>query len=372
MTEPAVAFVSSHARRGGAERYLRVLLRELGSEWTAGVVCLEDGPLVDDLRSDGVEPHVIEVGRRARDVARGGVLLGRLLRRLGADAVHANGFKAAVACALRPGLSRPPLVWVKHDFTGDGVVAAALALRCRRVIAVSEAVAETFRGPLRGRLSVVHNGLPPIAADRTRGRRLVLEALGAPESTPVVGLIGRLDRDKGQEELAAVLPDVVRRRPGTRVAFIGPDNPRRPEYVRGLREQLANDGLTDAVSFLGYRADALELMSGCDVVVIPSVLGERGLGREGFGYVGLEAFAVGTPVVGYSDGALRETLGDCALLVPPGDRAAFGEAVVRVLEDSGLRERLVECGRARLRGRFSLDEMVARMKDEYRTAAKAD
>ena len=372
MTEPAVAFVSSHARRGGAERYLRLLLRELGPAWRCGVVCLEDGPLVDDLRDDGIEPQVINVGRRGRDLAGAGVRLGKLLRRLGADAVHANGVKAALACALEPQLSRPPLVWVKHDFSFDGVVAAAVALRCRRVVAVSEAVAETFPGALRRRVSVVHNGLPPIAADRPRGRRLLFEALGAPESAPVIGLVGRLDRDKGQEELAAVLPEVVRRRPGTRVAFIGPDNPHRPEYVRDLRQRLARDGVADAVSFLGYREDAVELMSGCDVVVVPSVVGERGRGREGFGYVGLEAFAVGTPVVGYADGALRETLADCALLVPPGDRAALGDALVCVLEDSDVRSRLVECGRARLEGRFSLDGMVARMKDEYRAAAKAN
>ncbi|HEU6446614.1 MAG TPA: glycosyltransferase family 4 protein, partial [Gaiellaceae bacterium] len=251
MTEPRVAFVSSHARRGGAERYLRQLLRELGPEWSCGVVCLEHGPLVEDLRADGIEVSVSDVGRRGRDLARAGVRLGRLVRSLGTEVVHANGVKAALACALDPRLSRPPLVWVKHDFSWDGIVAAAVALRSRRVVAVSEAVAETFPGPLRRRVSVVHNGLPPIAADRPRGRRLVLEALGAPESAPVVALVGRLDRDKGHEELLAALPEVVRRRPGTRVAFIGADNPRRPEYAGGLREQLERDGLADAVSFLG-------------------------------------------------------------------------------------------------------------------------
>jgi glycosyltransferase involved in cell wall biosynthesis len=370
VNAPAVAFVSSHARQGGAERYLRLLLRELGPEWSCGVVCLEDGPLVEDLHRDGMEPHVIEVGPRIRDVARAGVQLRRLVRRLGADVVHANGLKAAVACVLPPGRSQPPLVWVKHDFTGDGLVASAIALRCRRVVAVSDAVGKTFPGPLRGRLSIIPNGLPPITADRSRGRRLLCAALGASEGVAIVGLVGRLDRDKGQHELAAVLADVIECCPAIRVAFIGPENPRRPDYVRAIRERLAQDGVADAVSFLGYREDAIELMAGCDVVVIPSGPGERGRGREGFGFVGLEAFAVGTPVVGYADGALHETLGDCALLVAPGDRDALAAAIVRVLEDSSLRARLVGCGRSRLEGRFSLDQMVAGLKDEYRAAAK--
>jgi glycosyltransferase involved in cell wall biosynthesis len=367
---PAVAFVSSHARRGGSERYLRLLLRELEPEWICGVVCLEDGPLIEDLRGDGVEPHVIEVGPRMRDVARAGLQLRRLIRRLRADVVHANGFKAAVACGLDPAPWRPPLIWVKHDFTGDGFQASALALRCRRIVCVSNAVGERFPRALRGRLRIIHNGLPPIKADRSAGRQLLLGALGAPEADVIVGLVGRLDRDKGQHELAAILPGVIERCPRLHVAFIGPDNPRRPDYVRAVRETLVRDGVEDAVSFLGYREDARELMAGCDLVVIPSGRGERGLGREGFGFVGLEAFAVGTPVVGYADGALNEILGECAVLVPPGDRDALAGAIVRVLDDRSLRARLVQCGRSRVNGRFSLDQMVAGLKDEYQAAAK--
>ena len=55
------------------------------------------------------------------------------------------------------------------------------------------------------------------------------------------------------------------------------------------------------------------------------------MGREGFPYVGLEAMAVGTPVVGYEHGGLPEMLGDCGLLVSPGDRNALGEAILHLL-----------------------------------------
>ena len=166
-----------------------------------------------------------------------------------------------------------------------------------------------------------------------------------------------------------MLPEVVRRVPDVQVALVGAESSTRPEYVAELRAALAREGLTDAVSFLGFREDALELISGFDVVVVPSVPDERGFGREGFGYVGLEGFAVGTPVVAYDDGALRETLGDCALLVPAGDRAALADALVRVLDDAALRARLVGCGRERLEGRFSVETMVEAMKAQYLRAA---
>ena len=263
-----------------------------------------------------------------------------------------------------------PVVWVKHDFSWDGRLARVIARGCRAVVGVSAAVVETFgSGSADGKISVVHNGLPAVKSDRERGRRLVAEALEL-EPTAVIGLVGRLEWGKGQHELVAVLPEVRRRVPDVRVALVGDENPKQPEYVAELRSAVARDGLIDAVTFLGYRQDALELMSGFDVVVVPSVSDERGFGREGFGFVGLEAFAVGTPVVAYEDGALGETLGECAVLVPPGDRAALADALVRVLEDAGLRERLVGCGRKRLESRFSVETMVEAMKERYRAVAR--
>ena len=58
----------------------------------------------------------------------------------------------------------------------------------------------------------------------------------------------------------------------------------------------------------------MELIAGSDVLVIPTVA------REGFGIVGLEALAVRTPVVCYAHGGLPEQIGECGVLVLPGDR----------------------------------------------------
>jgi glycosyltransferase involved in cell wall biosynthesis len=365
-------FVSSHARLGGSERYLETLIERLGPEWLSGVVWLEDGPAIERLRSRGVATEVVPTGRRAVAAVSSALKLRRLLRRARPAVVHANGVKAALVSVLATRGTGMPVVWVKHDFSWDGRLARMIARRCRAVVGVSAAVVETFGSEgFDGKISVVHNGLPAVKPDRERGRRLVAEALEL-EPTAVIGLVGRLEPAKGQHELVAVLPEVLRRVPNVKVALVGDENHRRPEYVAELRSAVAREGLFDAVTFLGFRPDALELMSGFDVVVVPSVTDERGFGREGFGYVGLEAFAVGTPVVAYEDGALRETLGDCALLVPAGDRAALADALVRVLEDPRLRERLVGCGRERLEGQFSLETMVEAMKEHYRQAAGTD
>src|SRR5438093_1236728 len=152
----------------------------------------------------------------------------------------------------------------------------------------SRAVTETFRGRWRHKVDVVHNGLPELTVDGDQGRGKLVSALGE-GAEDVVSLVARVDPTKGHRELIAVLPELLARRPGLRVAFIGDEHFPHLEFAQELRRELAARGLEDAVVFLGFRADALELIAGSDLVVIPSTVEKRGLGREGFPYVGLEA-----------------------------------------------------------------------------------
>ena len=75
---------------------------------------------------------------------------------------------------------------------------------------------------------------------------------------------------------------------------------------------------------------------------------------EGFGLTALEALAAGTPVVGYRAGAVAEVVGEAGLLVDEQDAGALGDALVTLLADEGLRDRLAERAKPRA-ARFSWD-----------------
>lgn len=365
----AVTFVSSHARLGGEENYLLRLLGELGPDWIRNVICLEEAPFVERLRAEEIPTEVIPTSARLPGILKSARELRRALRRARPDVVHANGVKAAVVCAAAMVGLGIPLIWLKHDFSWDGWLARAVARRSTEVVGVSEAVTETFRGSALRKVHVVHNGLPPLDVDRESGRRRLLDALGEPRPDAVVSLVARIDPNKGHREVIAILPQLRAHVPGLRLAFIGDEHFPHLEFAEGLRGELAAGGLEDAATFTGFRDDAVELIAGSDLVVLPSTIDERsGMGREGFPYVGLEAMAVGTPVVGYAHGGLPEMLADCGRLVPAGDRDALREAILELLRDPALRERLAECGRERVRTSFSLERMVAAMKERYREA----
>jgi alpha-1,3-rhamnosyl/mannosyltransferase len=89
------------------------------------------------------------------------------------------------------------------------------------------------------------------------------------------------------------------------------------------------------VELSGPAADAelAALYAGATALILPSLL-------EGFGLPAVEAAACAVPTVASDLPALRESLGDSFLAVPPGDPVALGDALFEIATDGALRRRL--------------------------------
>lgn len=115
-----------------------------------------------------------------------------------------------------------------------------------------------------------------------------------------------------------------------------------PPTAARLRKLAAELNLTDRVEFLGeLDEEALaHQYRRADLFVLPSYY-------EGYGMALAEALARGLPVVSTTAGAIPDTVPTTAgLLVPPGDEAALAEALIRLMNEPGLRERLASGARA--------------------------
>jgi glycosyltransferase involved in cell wall biosynthesis len=367
---PSVAFVSSYGGLGGSEMYLERLLGSLNRSYVHSVISLGYGPLVERLQALGHQVKVVPTSGDPRSFAASAWKVRRVLLEVRPDVVHANGLKAAIVTALAATGTRLSVVWIRHDFSMEGWRARALARRCRRVVCVSNALARTFRGALQRKVHVVHTGMHELNIEREEARRHVRDAIAEPHAHPVISLVGHLIPGKGHLELIEIAPQLLKRLPNARILLVGGlPTDRFAPYVERLKDRIEQLGLGKAVTFLGHRDDVLTMIAGSDLVVMPSVSGHEGIQTEGFPLIALEALAVGTPVVAYAVGGLPEVVADCGSLVPPGDRVALREAILRVATDRVVRERMSGCGPARVREAFPVDDMITKLQHVYHLAA---
>lgn len=334
---------------GGAEMSLRQLLargRGQGVEWT--VVFLRDGPMVAEARALGAEVHVVEAGRirqivrRARAIRR----IARIATSGGAELVlgwMAAGQLTAGAVAMAAGL---PCMWFQAGTPRpDWIDRIATLLPARGVIVVSRAagVAQARVRPAR-RQWLVYPGasldafdpsrLPTPAASRA--------ALGLPQSGPLVGTVGRLQRWKGVHVFIAAIARVRSVRHDVRAVVVGGAHETEPAYAEALRAQADALGLAGVVSFAGFQSNVADWMQAMDVVVHAS-------DREPFGIVVVEAMALGKPVVAGAEGGPAEILanGETGTLVRHGDDKSLADAILRYLDDHVFAARVGAAARAR-------------------------
>lgn len=361
--KPRVTFVSSHAQLAGSEKVLGTIIEGL-SDQVHDVVCLRSGPFVADLQERGMRPHVIEVGAGPLSIASGARFLRRRLSERPPDVIHANGVKAAlVAVVARP---TAPIVWWKHDFSWDGFLARAIARRCRMVAGVSEAVLQAVHAVAA--TVVIHPGISVPDLDKSEARARVRSVLGFAADAPIVSLVGRLHPVKGHRDLLTASAPLEAEIDGLQIVFVGADDPDQ----KGYRDAIATEASGSAnVHLLGERDDVLDIIAASDAIAIPSGTDERGMGKEGFPLVAIEAMSLGTPVVAYSDGGLPELLGDCGILVPPGDSVVLAEGLRAVLTGDGTiaGRDLASCGRARAASLFTPERMVTEASDLYNMVA---
>ena len=165
--------------------------------------------------------------------------------------------------------------------------------------------------------------------------------------------VGRIDTEKNPLLLVEAMAELERRRPGVfrlRWVGLGP-------LLEDVRARAAELGLADRIELLGYLPFPELLPHYRDAHAFVHVSF-----TEGVPQVLNEALACGLPVVGTDVGGVSEALdaGRAGLLVPPSDRDALVEAVLRVADDDLLRARLAEHGLEQARDR-TLEAQAARV-----------
>jgi glycogen(starch) synthase len=207
---------------------------------------------------------------------------------------------------------------------------------------------------------VLHTGSAPRRWRASAGRVRAVRERFAPGGSPVLLYFGRLEYEKGVQDLIAALPRIRRAHPGTRLVVAGTGTARDQLVAAAQAHRVRR-----SVTFTGHLPDAdlAALLRAADAVVLPSRY-------EPFGIVALEAAAAGAPLVASTAGGLGAVVvdGETGLSFRPGDVAGLAAAVGAVLADPPAAARRARAARKRLGSAFEWSRIAADTASVYAAA----
>jgi glycogen(starch) synthase len=211
----------------------------------------------------------------------------------------------------------------------------------------------------KAKARIVPNGVDP-EKFKPLGDREALKRQFGLDDKPCVLFVGSLIPRKGLPFLVEAAKKTIKQQPDTQFVIVG-DGPLKSQLMSSLDE--AN--LSSNFAFLsGLNEDALAAVYNCaDVFILPSI-------QEGQGIVLLEAQASAKPVVAFKVGGVSEAVlnGETGLLVNRGDSDELADALLKLLSDESLREKMGARGRRFVMDNFTWDICAKRMLAVYREA----
>lgn len=180
----------------------------------------------------------------------------------------------------------------------------------------------------------------------------------SPDAPITFLMVARLLREKGVEEFVEAARLVKETFPMARFQLLGPRDERNPTVVSV--SDLARWQEDKIITWLGETTDVRPIMAQADVVVLPSY-------REGTPRALLEAAAMAKPIITSETVGCREVVEDGVngFLVPVKNVQALTKAMIHLIQDSALRERMGKAGRAKVEQEFEERSVIKKVMESY-------
>ncbi len=363
-----VVQVMATGTNGGAQEHVYSLVSRLNPKrYETRVISLSHGSSVRRLQKAGFDVLVIDEPDD-RDAVQ---ILAAELATYQPEVIHNHMFRAEVVgtraayLVAEQGCRRPAVISTVHSSrircADDRETMRQLTPLMDRLIAVSRSIERKIadEGRRGAPISLIYNGVDLQRYNHQQPCCTLHEDYGIPESSPIVGVVARLEAEKGHSTLLEAWPDVSKAVPDAWLLIIGEGSER-----NALEAQAETLGITDRVVFTGRREDVPAVTAALDVAVLPSY-------REAQGLSVLEAMALSRPVVASAVGGIPEMIQDgvSGMLVPPHNCTALAEAIVKLLTDHPFADTLARAGHSLVHDRFCVELMVQQISELYDEAA---
>ncbi len=268
------------------------------------------------------------------------------------DVLHCQTARAQTLAVLsKPFHSRPVVYTRRVDFKPSGLLSKLKYRATDKVIAISEKI-RTIISELKSsdQIEVIPSAIEERELNKERALLLLRHH--------------RLKSDlniKDKKVLATMAALVPHKDPLTMIEAIRLLSKIRDDFVffhfgegelrKMVEDKIKEYGLQDKYYLMGFHEDVEDFFSIIDVFIMAS-------SQEGLGSAVLDAFLYRVPVVSTDAGGLRETVEGRGLLCPVKDAGCLARSINKLLEDSGLREYLVEKAYRDVKDIYSIEKMV--------------
>jgi len=364
-------FITTGLSTGGAEVMLYKLLSRMDrAKFDPAVISLADGgPLRERIDALGVPVFVMGM-KRGRLTLRGLWSFIRTVRELNPDLIQGWMIHGNLAAVVAGGVGRKALVWgVRHSRLPSDTetrttvlldrLLAWLSFAPRKIIYNSRAgqIYHESIGYIPSKGTVIPNGFDAGAfVPSDAARRKLRAELGVPETTFLIGMIGRYHPMKGHDIFIRAAAHLVDAYPSMRFVLAGSGCDSHNAALHSLMQELS---LRDAVYLLGERADVAAVTAALDIATSASA-------AEGFANVIGEAMCCGVPCVVTDVGDSAWLVDETGVVVSPGDPRALSRGWAQVIEMGHTgRHEVGHRARQRIIEEFSLEGVVRQYEAVY-------
>lgn len=301
----------------------------------------------------------------------------RLLRKLKPDILHCHmynatriGSPAAFICGIPAVIETGHLVerWrsglkkvISHR------VDTLISTMVDQMIAVSTPVAEYFINQKKypaQKVSTIHNwcdmtSFSPESIPSQQRSRLKNE-LQLPADSLILGVIGRLEEQKGHKYLFEVLPGILKRFPNIHILIVGQGS-----LEASFKNKAKQDKIQNNVHFLGFREDIPELLAILDILLLPSLF-------EGMPLTLIEGAAMGIPSIASKVDGSADVIqhGKSGFLIPPADTEALENYMEKLIISPDLRKVMSRNAADFAKNNFDMKKQLQKLENIYETVLK--
>ena len=338
------------------------------------------GPNCESLREQNVKMHAVTIKRSIsplRDIVTLWTMY-RYFKRENITIVHTHTPKPGLLGQLAARLAGVPIIvntlhgFYFHEYMNPlyrrfYIGMEWIAAKCSTMILSQnpEDIETAIKVGIckRNKIRLLGNGVDLSIFDPDRFdadfKRSKKAEIGVPADAIVVGIVGRLVREKGYLELFKAMQNIISGNEKVWFVIVGLEEPKKADRISA--DTIKDYRIEERTRWLGNRDDVDELLACFDIYVLPSW-------REGFPRSAIEAAAMGLPIVATNIRGCRQVVDDSVsgFLVPLKNANTLTTAIKQLVDDEELRLRMGRAGYEKSRCEFDEQNVCKIILDTYK------